>query len=321
MTYWIASTLLAFGLSAGYLLSLCWPPSRAVRVRNAMLVDATREGDFTWTPDNFPADFRRERKPVPEDFVSIVDALGVKQLADWEKALRLAAHLAERAADKGPIQDDLAASYRGIRAGYGYCADFVKVFLALAYAAGLDARQWAFSFDGYGGHGHTFVEVFDRSRGQWLFLDPHNNFHVVDAASGVPLSALAFRDSLLGGRGPVRMQPNGTGRRGYIHEDKAYDYFRRGAAEWYLWWGNAVFSYYAHPLVRAAGRISRTLAHVVANLVGVQPHIRIYPTPEGAEAARRLFALRRRTKACLWCLAAIPAFLLLLCAQSRLGAT
>jgi hypothetical protein len=30
---------------------------------------------------------------------------------------------------------------------------FVKVYLALAHAAGITARQWAFSFDGFGGHG------------------------------------------------------------------------------------------------------------------------------------------------------------------------
>jgi len=316
MTPGVAANLLALGLPAGFLLRQCWPPARAVRLRNALLLDVARDGDFTWTPQNYPEDFCRERKPATDDFVAVVDALGVQTLGDWEKALCLASHLVERAEDKGPIQDNLAASYRGIRAGYGYCADFVKVFLALAHAAGLHARQWAFSFDGFGGHGHTFVEVFDHGRGQWLFLDPHNNIHVVDAESGEALSALEFRESLLGRRGTVRMQPNGPGRLGYIHEHKALDYFRRGAAEWYLWWGNAVFSYYAHPLVRAAGRISRPLAHFVANVAGVQPHIRIYPAAESREAAQRMFALRRRIKACLW---ATPALLLLLWAQCRLG--
>lgn len=317
MTPGVAANLLALGLPAGYLLSQCWPPARAVRLRNALLLDAAHDGDFTWTPQNYPADFRRECKPATDDFVAIVDGLALIGLDDWEKALRLAAHLVERAEDKGPIQDDLVASYRGIRAGYGYCADFVKVFLALAHAAGLDARQWAFSFDGFGGHGHTFVEVFDHRRGQWLFLDPHNNIHVVDAESGAPLSALEFRESLLGRRGAVRMQPNGPGRLGYIHEDKAFDYFRRGAAEWYLWWGNAVFSYYAHPLVRAAGRVSRTLAHFVANVAGVQPHIRIYPATESREAAQRMFALRLRLKLCA---VAALLLLLLLAAQLRLEA-
>lgn len=317
MTPGVAANLLALGALAGYLLKQAWPPTEAVRLRNALLLQPSSEADFRWTPDAVPADFRRERRPAGTDFLEIVAALDLSALGDRDRALRLAGHLSEHAEDKGPVQDDLVATYRGIRAGYGYCADFVKVFLALAHAAGLDARQWAFSFDGFGGHGHTFVEVFDRSRGKWLFIDPHNNFHVVDAASGEPLSALEFRDSLLARRGPVRMLPNGPGRPGYIHEDKALDYFRRGAAEWYLWWGNAVFSYYAHPLVRLAGRLSRTLAHLAANLAGVQPRIRIYPAPESRVAAQRMFALRRR----LLAIAAIALLLLLLLAiQLGMGA-
>jgi hypothetical protein len=317
MSAGVAANLLALGALAGYLLKQAWPLTEAVRLRNALLLEAAGEEDFDWTPEAMPAGFRRERLPASADFVASVAMLDLGSLGDREKALRLAGHLAEHAADKGPVRDDLSATYRRIREGYGYCADFVKVFLALAHAAGLDARQWAFSFDGFGGHGHTFVEVFDRGRGKWLFIDPHNNFHVVDAVSGEPLSALEFRDSLLGRRGPVRMPPNGPGRRGYIHDCKALDYFGRGAAEWYLWWGNAVFSYYAHPLVRAAGRVSRTLAHLAANIVGVQPRIHIYPAPESREAARRMFALRRRL---LFGAVAALALALLLAAQLRMGA-
>jgi Transglutaminase-like superfamily len=317
MTPGIAANLVALLALGAWSLRRAWPLTEIVRLRNALLVQPAVKEDFLWTPETVPCDFRRERRPPSQDFIAIVGELDLQSLNDWQKALRIAGHLAEQAQDKGRLQDDLLASYRGIRAGYGYCADFAKVFLALAHAAGLFARQWAFSFDGFGGHGHTIVEVFDRSRGKWLFLDPHNNFHVVDAAGGEPLSALEFRDSLLGRRGPVHMQPNGPGRLGYIHEHKAYDYFRRGTAEWYLWWGNAVFSYYAHPLVRAAGRISRTLAHVAAVLVGVQPRIRIYPAEESRDAARRLFALRRRLK-----VGAVAGLLLLisLLAQLRLGA-
>ncbi len=310
MTKLIIANLMALGALAGFLLKLSWPPAGAVRVRNALLLDPSRDEDFLWTPDTMPVDFRREERPASADFVAVVAALDLNGLGDWDKALSLAGHLAERAGDKGPIQDNLAATYIGIRGGYGHCADFVKVFLALAHAAGLDARQWAFSFDGFGGHGHTFVEVFDRRRGKWLFLDPHNNFHALDAVSGEPLSALEFRDSLLGRGAAARLRPNGPGRAGFVEEEKALDYFRRGASEWYLWWGNAPFTYYAHPVVRAAGRISRALAHLAGNLVGVQPRIRIYPVEEGREAARRMFKLRRRLQASM--LAALALSLLLL---------
>ncbi len=289
----VAVNLVALGALGAWLLRRAWPLTETVRLRNALLVHSATAADFRWTPDTVPGDFRRERMAPSADFLAIVAGLGLDGLDDWTKAVRIAGHLSENAQDKGPLQDDLAASYRGIRDGYGYCADFVKVFLALAHAAGLFARQWAFSFDGFGGHGHTFVEVFDRAAGGWRFIDPHNNFHVVDASNGQVLSALEFRDSLLGRRGPVAMVRNGSGRPGYVEPAKALDYFRRGAAEWYLWWGNGVFSLYSHPLVRAAGRVSRVLAHLAAIMVGVQPRIRIYPAEEGVAAARRLFALGR----------------------------
>ena len=236
-----------------------------------------------------------KRRAPGAEFRDIVASLAFDSIpGDWDKALAIAGHLTERAEDKGPVRADPLTTYRAIRNGYGYCADFVKVFLVLANAAGLVARQWAFSFDGFGGHGHTIVEVFDHERGRWLLLDVFNNFHVVDAASHEPLGALEYRDALLGRRGAALMRPNGPGRPGYIHEHKAIDYYRRGIDQWYLTWGNAVDSYYAHPAVRWAGRFSRSLAHLAANVVGAQPHIRIYATPANAEWVGRMFALRRR---------------------------
>jgi hypothetical protein len=61
-----------------------------------------------------------------------------------------------------------------------------------------------------------------------------------------------------------------------------------------MWWGNAVFSLYAHPLVRAAGRVSRSVAHVIAIVMGLHPKMQIYPLTENREQARRMIELRRR---------------------------
>ena len=54
----------------------------------------------------------------------------------------------------------------------------------LAGAAGLTAREWGFSFDGFGGHGHALVEVYDRGLSKWVFLDVYNNIQALDAATG-----------------------------------------------------------------------------------------------------------------------------------------
>ena len=145
------------------------------------------------------------------------------------------------AARKAAIRADLATTCAGIVAGNGYCADYVRVYLAAARSAGLFCRQWAFSFDGFGGHGHTFVEVYDRERGRWSFIDVHNNVYAVLAGTDVPSTRLRCARALLA----TRRLPSSSGAPapvgpGFPHFDKLLDYYRRGADEWYLWWGNDV---------------------------------------------------------------------------------
>ena len=241
MTAGLAVNLIALGVLTALLLWWARRPTEAVRLRNAMRLQPSRDEDFTWTPPHFPPGFAVERRAPDTEFREIVTALGIDAIpGDWNKALTLAGHLTERAEDKGAVQADPLTTYRAIRDGHGYCADFVKVFLVLAHAAGLVARQWGFSFDGFGGHGHAVVEVFDRDRGRWLLLDVFNNFHVVDAASGEPLSALEYRDALLVHRGAALMRRNGPGRPGYVLEHKAVGVLAAGIDQWYLVWGNAV---------------------------------------------------------------------------------
>jgi hypothetical protein len=295
MTIGIAANSIALAGVIGYVLWRAYPATAAVRLGNAMLLAPESSDGFDWFPPRFPRDFLVERLPAPREFREVVDALGLDdRMGDWEKALALASHLIERAGDLGPVRADPLNTYRAIRDGYGYCADFVKAFLALAHTAGLTVRQWGFSFDGFGGHGHTLVEVYDRRRGRWLLLDVFNNFHAVDGDGEQPLGALECREVLLSPKGALRMRPNGPGRPGFVHPETALEYYRRGVHQWYLLQGNAVFSFYAHPLVRTAGRVSRGLAQVAASIVGVKPRIRIIETVENARQVRELRMLRRK---------------------------
>lgn len=306
MTLWIGLNVAAVVLAAAALLAPAWPPADAARLRNALLADPGVPADFEWAPPDFPPGYRAERRAATAPFALAVATLEVDRVSgDWEKALALAGHLARHAADRGPIRAGLDATYRGIREGRGYCADFVRVFLALAHAAGLHARQWSFSFDGFGGHGHVFAEVFDRGRGKWLFLDVYNNFHAVDAESGAPLSALELRESALGARPAASFRPNGPGRPGWQDERKARDYYARGAGEWYLWFGNDVFSYDAHPAVAAANRVSGSLGQLVAAALGVHPRIRILVTGDNEPAAVAVARLGRRTRVLTLAVAAL----------------
>ena len=114
-----------------------------VRLRNALLLQPSTHADFEWTPESVPEGYMRETRAAPPLFAGVVAQLELDGLNDWEKARRLASHLTERAEDRGPVQSDLATTYARIRRGYGHCADFVKVYLALAHAADLFVRQWA----------------------------------------------------------------------------------------------------------------------------------------------------------------------------------
>jgi hypothetical protein len=318
MTLGLAVNLAALAAVITWMLRRIYPPTEAVRVRNALLLAPSGPGDFTWTPDDVPADFRLERRPASPDFKEIVRALIDGLPDDWQKALVLASHLAEHAVhdETGPVHSDLSTTYRRIREGFGYCADFVKVYLALAHAAGIVARQWAFSFDGFGGHGHTFVEVFDRGRRKWLFIDVFNNFHAVAAATGAPLGAVEMRELLRDLPAGLRFEPNGPGRPGFIYVEKAFDYYRRGLDQWYLWWGNAVVSSDANPLSRWAARIGGGPGRLASMLLGVQPRIRILRTDENRAQAESLARLRTQT----W-LAIVLTLGLLVCLAVQLART
>jgi hypothetical protein len=286
--------VVALLLLASCVLSQAFPPSEAVRLRNALLIEAGSRADFEWSPEQMPRRFKAERRAAPAEFVSAVRAAGAEGAAgDREKALALAGALTRNARDGGPIQSDLVSTYNGIvEEGRGYCADFTAVYLALANAAGLTAREWGFSFDGFGGHGHAIVEVFDRQLGKWIFLDVFNNVHAIDSVSREPLSALEFRDFVLGTRPRPIIVPNGPGRLGYPLEDRLVDYYRRGVQEWYLWLGNNVYSYGAHPAVRTAGRFSRSLEQLAAIALGLHPRMKVLATVENAPRYDRMVRLR-----------------------------
>lgn len=317
-TQWAAAllaVLLVLSL-APYLTS----STELVRVRNALLYEPV-SANADWTPAAPPAGFLLERISPPEAFRRIVDENRLfVDGNDWETALRIGRHLVHRADDSGrsgPIQADLLQSYRRITdTGDGYCGDYVDVFTALATTAGVFARSWAFSFDGYGGHGHVFNEIWDRQAGRWRMIDVFNNYFVIDGA-GEPLSALQFRQALLDG-GAVRWQPvDASARPGFKYAEKALDYYRRGAAEWYLWWGNNVFEFEGSRLVEVASAAGRPAEQLAAIVAGVHPGIRAIHEPRNEESRTRLLWVRYHLLLVAVGSMALAVFLLAGAARSR----
>ena len=233
-----------------------------VRMRNALLLQAV-PATGEWTPTAPPLEFRLESAPVDALYAqAVVDHTLVVPGDDWATALRIGQHLLQASGRGGAIQSSLDDTYRRIvERGEGYCGDFVDVFTGLAHAAGLFSRAWAFSFDGFGGHGLVRVD------------------------EEAPPS--------------------------FIHEHKAWDYYRRGLPEWYLWMGNNVFEYDQSALVRGFGAAHRALEQLGGIVAGVHPGIRILETADNAaqrEAMRwlrvRLLAVVVLSLAALGCLMA-----------------
>jgi hypothetical protein len=286
---------LALLVALVWLALLTLPAARAVRVRNAFLMRRGRAEDFTWTPATTPQDFRTEHLRAPTAIETAVEATGVRNADDdWQRARALVGMLVQHSQHEGRIGADLAATFAGIIAGYGYCADFVRVYIAAASSAGLFCRQWAFSFDGFGGHGHTFVEIYDRERAVWEFLDVHNNVYAVLGGTEAPLDALTLRHALIHAPASIEFRRAAPGRLGFPHFDKLLDYYRRGAGEWYLWWGNDVIGREQGRLVRAAGTLSGRLAHGVGSVLGRLPPLVVLATPDNEHAIARMEKLRQR---------------------------
>ena len=268
-----------------------------VRLRNALLLRSGAADCADWVPGEEPADFKLEHQPPSQRFAVAVSRLGLDAAAsDWDKALLIGRHLlASVKPDQGvPIQGDLDETHaRIVERGDGYCGDFVDAFAALAIAAGLHVRTWAFSFDGFGGHGHTISEVWDDSAGRWRAIDVFNNYFFADDR-GEPMSASEFRAVLASGA-DYRFVPVADGiRPGFIHEEVGRAYYARGAGQWYLWWGSNVFSYDRDPLVARAGAVSQKLAQLAAIARGVHPQVCVLETAANAHLYQRMRRLRVR---------------------------
>jgi hypothetical protein len=307
-------------LAAAWLAWLVVPPGRAIRVRNAFLLRRGRYEDFAWTPASRPADYRVETLRPPHAIErAVADACVAAIDDDWDRARALVTMLVMHRRREGALRADLATTFRGILNGSGYCSDYVRVYLAAASGVGLFCRQWAFSFDGFGGHGHTFVEVFDRRRGAWSFLDVHNNVHAVLTGSPTPLSALELRQAVLDDATDVEFPRAGAGPLGFPHRDKLLDYYRRGATEWYLWWGNDVITRDATRLPHSIARRIGPLLHRLRSATWRLPPIVALATPENDAQIVAMEQLRRRVVTATVVVIGLAAWLLAWRVSSHLG--
>ena len=283
--------LLSVLLVAPYLVQ----STEIVRIRNALLLVATQPGDFDWTPETVPAGFMLEQGPSDPYFVELAAQLELTDKeSDWDRAIAISRHLLSHPALNGmPIQSDLRGTHKLITdGGDGYCGDFTRAFMALSIAGGTPVRAWAFSFDGFGGHGHILPEIWNRQLRRWQLVDVFDNYYF-HRGDGVALSAAEFRAELAK---PVRsivyalLSPDA--RPGYVFEDKAWDYFRRGLPEWYLVWGNNVFTYDRAVASLGSGNFFRSLEQISGILLGVSPRVKLLETEANRSQVSSIWRLR-----------------------------
>lgn len=248
-----------------------------VRLRNALLAQLAEPGELDWSPLAPPGDYLLEHVSPPAEILQAYQKLGLPDDADSQtKALAIARHLAAKPRRGGALMSNTVDSHRRILAeGNGYCADYTQVFLGLAQAAGLGAREWGISFGRLGTNGHAFVEFYEEDSGRWIFLDPFYRFYAVDAVSGESLSAFEFMSAVEGDRPLPRLL--GLDQQDLSPEvsERRMRFYGRGIQAYYLWWGDNVFSYFDHPVVRWLTPVSRPLEQLAAILFGLHPEIRI----------------------------------------------
>lgn len=298
---WIGLVVLALSFLslAPYLTS----STELVRMRNALLLIDEKGHGFDWTPDAVPPDFMLERGPADPVFVEAAERLGLERMSsDWDRVSAISQHLLSNPHLVGtPIQSDLRNSYRGIiDNGTGYCGDFTRVFMAFAITAGIPVRAWAFSMDGFGGNGHIWPEIWNRQLKRWQLVDIFNNFYF-RGRDGVPISAAEFRHAILSDPKSIHRALLYPGARpGYEFEEKMWAWYRRGLPEWYMLWGNNVFSYDKALAVCSLGRFSRSLEQMEAIAIGVYPRVVMMVDDANRDQASALWRLRMHLFIVAW---------------------
>jgi hypothetical protein len=268
-----------------------------VIIRNSLLGSVGDAADFEWTPDVIPPDFLQEERRAPQIFADAARRLFPDENGQGpvlERALTIAQHLASGPGRGDAIMSDTEQTYRTIiESGGGYCSDYTQVFNALAIASGLSVREWGISFDSFGA-GHAFNEVYDPSVQKWILVDSFWSLYIRDTTTGEPLSALEFQAALQDDQGfaSIRFIPIVENRFGFASALDAWTYYRRAKDQFFLWWGNNVWSYDAHPLVARIGPFSRSLEQLAAISVGIHPKLKIVPTAENQQAITSLFDIR-----------------------------
>lgn len=295
----LAVLLVALGIDLG---RLVLAPTRdasidAVRIRNAMVAEVGTLAETQWSPSAVPANFNWETLPAPTYFAEVVQRVVPPEAREepaLQTALRLARHLRETSRHGAPIQANTRETYEKIIGGEGgYCSDYTQSFNALVLAVGLKVREWGFAWEDMA-NGHAFNEIWEPDLGKWVFIDSFHSFYVLDAATGIPMSALEFRAALLeeAGSSEIEVARIVPERFGFRSEARALAWYREGVPQMFLLLGNNVFSYDADPVIAAAEALPRSVEMTLAILLGEHPRFLFVPAESRPDLTTKVEQMR-----------------------------
>ena len=264
-----------------------------IRVRASWIARLGEPEDFGWNAGSPPADFLVETTPATPAFVEAMrDAAG----SDLEDAALAVRHIATFfRPDREAIQRVASRTLREMReTGIAYCSDVSQVFVGLAHARGLFAREWSVYFGAVGGSAHSFNEIFDRQRNKWVMVDAQIAFVPLRASTGEPLSFLEFRE-LLATRREREIRIDFLGTTYFSTPAEVFAFYRPGLHRTGLTWGNAEFSIENGAISRRVGPLSIRLEQALRILVGSFPALVVLPTELATSELTELRAVRTRS--------------------------
>lgn len=297
-TPWRSCSLLIVLMLSPLLLLISLYPSATelVKLRNALVFNVITEAEADWPGTAFPASFRQEQTPLPLALTGLMQPVMTEHAAkDLEFVLANAQRLNLHHKRKGgAIQANTAHTFNIIaEQQQGYCADYTQVINVLAYAIGVPVREWAIAFDGFGGHGHAFNEIWDDRRQQWIMLDVFNGFYPVRRDDQQPLSVLAFRQLLQQSPEQIQLQLIPDSAFGFRDEAMAIRYFQRGTDQFYLWWANDQLTQESTAIVRHLAAISIHLSQLAAIVSGQYPQIKAISQSDNQQMLEEMLQLKR----------------------------
>lgn len=276
--------LLALAITGALFLAFSLAPDNGTRVRNALVASVAPKIEFNWSPNEAPQNFSTDGVNVPVKFQELVTQHSSTQpavyLDDFQRAMQLARHLVSNKEDGGGIRSgDTFLTYDEIQNGKGYCADYSRVFTAMAVSAGIPVRAWGFGFDGFGS-GHAFNEIYDKDMGKWILIDSFYSLYVVEESTGTPLSVLEFQEILVDGREiqDTKIMPIEPAKFAFKTSERAINYYRKGSDQFYLNWGHNAFSYDENSSAKLLAKLPRPIEVSGRILAGIRPDIKILRT-------------------------------------------